>query len=112
VRAAAEVASRTPDNAVVLSVQHSGSVRYYAHRTTLRYDWLPADDLDAAVHDLAAKGHPAFLVVDDWEQKEFQTRFSPTNRLGRLDWAPIARVSSLPAVLIFQLQDSGPAAPQ
>ena len=43
VRAANEVASRTPADAVVLSVQHSGSVRYYANRITLRYDWLKED---------------------------------------------------------------------
>jgi hypothetical protein len=108
VRAAAEVASRTPENAIVLSVQHSGSVRYYANRITLRYDWLPADRLDAAVHELAAKGHPAYLVVDDWEQKEFQSRFG-ASRLGKVDWAPIARVPGIPEVRVFQLQDGGPA---
>ena len=110
IRAAAEVASRTPEKAIVLSVQHSGSVRYYANRITLRYDWLPADQLDAAVRDLAAKGYHPYLVVDDWEQKEFQSRFSAASRLGKLDWAPVARVPGSPEVLIFQLQDGGPAA--
>jgi hypothetical protein len=112
VRAAAEVASRTPQKAVVLSVQHSGSVRYYANRITLRYDWLPADQLDAAVHELTTKGYSPYLVVDDWEQKEFQARFAPANRLGRLDWAPLARVSGNPEVRIFQLQDAEAAAPK
>jgi hypothetical protein len=112
VRAAAEVASRTPQKAIVLSVQHSGSVRYYANRITLRYDWLPADELDAAVHELTTKGYSPYLVVDDWEQKEFQARFAPANRLGRLDWAPIARVSGSPEVRIFQLQDAEATAPK
>jgi hypothetical protein len=112
IRAAAEVATRTPPNAVVLSVQHSGSVRYYANRMTLRYDWVPADQLDSAIRDLRDQGHPAYLVVDDWEQKEFQSRFSAANRLGRLDWAPVARVTSNPEVRIFQLQDGGPATAQ
>jgi hypothetical protein len=112
VRAAAEVASRTPQKAVVLSVQHSGSVRYYAHRITLRYDWLPADQLDAAVHELTTKGYSPYLVVDDSEQKEFQSRFGASNRLGRLDWAPLARVSGSPEVRIFQLHDTEAAAPK
>ena len=112
IRAAAEVASRTPENAIVLAVQHSGSVRHYARRLTLRYDWLPADRLDSAVHELAAKGHPAYLVVDDWELKEFQSRFSPASRLGKVGWAPLARVPGIPEVRIFQLQDGGPAAEQ
>jgi hypothetical protein len=106
------VASRTPQKAIVLSVQHSGSVRYYANRITLRYDWLPADALDAAVHELTSKGYSPYLVVDDWEQKEFQSRFAPANRLGRLDWAPLARVSGSPEVRIFQLPDTGAPAPK
>ena len=109
VRAANEVASRTPSDAVVLSVQHSGSVRYYANRITLRYDWLKEDGLDSALRDLAAKGRRAYLVVDDWEEKEFRARFSPANRAGRLDWAPIARVPTSPEVRIFEMQDGGPA---
>lgn len=104
VRAAMEIASRTPGDAVVLSVQHSGSVRYYANRITLRYDWLKEDALDSALSDLAAKGRRTYLVVDDWEEKEFRDRFSPANRAGRLDWAPIARVPTSPEVRIYELR--------
>jgi hypothetical protein len=112
IRAAREVASRTPADAIVLAVQHSGSVRYYAHRITLRYDWLKAGALDAAIGDIAAKGRRAFLVVDDWEEKEFRARFSPGNRAGRLDWAPLTRVPGSPEVRIFEMQDGGPARTQ
>ena len=104
VRAANEVASRTPSDAVVVSVQHSGSVRYYADRITLRYDWLKEDALDSAIRDLAAKGRRAYLVVDDWEEKEFRARFAAANRAGRLDWAPIARVPTSPEVRVYELQ--------
>jgi hypothetical protein len=108
VRAASEVASLTPADAIVLSVQHSGSVRYYANRITLRYDWLDNGALDATLRDIAAKGRRAYLVVDDWEEKEFRARFSPANRAAQLA-APIARVSGSPEVRIFELQDGGPA---
>lgn len=108
IRAANEVAARTPADAIVLSVQHSGSVRYYANRITLRYDWLSDTALDAALRDVAAKGRRAYLVVDDWEEKEFRARFSPANRAGRLDWAPIARVPSSPEVRIFDMQAPTP----
>lgn len=104
IRAAAAVASETPENAVVLAVQHSGSVRYYAHRVTLRYDWLADDQLDVAVHDLALTGRPAFVLVDNWEEKEFKTRFAPANRLGGLDWAPIERIAGPPEVRLYQLR--------
>src|SRR5688572_3962315 len=111
VRAAAEIASRAPADAVVLSVQHSGSVRYYANRITLRYDWLQDGALDATLRDLAAKGRRAYLVVDDWEEKEFRARFSAANSAGRLG-SPIARVSGSPEVRIFEFQDGGPAPAQ
>ena len=112
VRAANEIASRTPADAIVLSVQHSGSVRYYANRITVRYDWLEDGALDTVIRDLTAKGRRAYLVVDDWEEKEFRARFGPANRAGRLDWAPIARVSGSPEVRIFEMQDRGPAPTQ
>ena len=103
VRAADEVAARTPQTAVVLAVQHSGSVRYYANRITLRYDWLADDYLDAAIRDLTARGYHPFIVVDDWEEAEFRTRFAPHSRLGRLDWPPVARVTGSPEVRIYDL---------
>ncbi|MEO5741237.1 MAG: hypothetical protein ABIS29_11635 [Vicinamibacterales bacterium] len=108
VRAAREIASRTSADAVVLAVQHSGSVRYYANRITLRYDWLENGALDATLRDLAAKGRRAYLVVDDWEEKEFRARFSPANGAGPLG-SPIARVAGSPEVRIFELQGGGPA---
>jgi len=108
IRAADEIASRTPADAVVLSVQHSGSVRYYASRVTLRYDWLQDGALDTALRDLAAQGRRAYLVVDDWEEQEFRARFAPGNRAGQLG-PPIARVPGSTEVRIFELQDGGPA---
>jgi len=35
--------SAGPDNAVILSNQHSGSLRYYAGRITMRFEWLDPD---------------------------------------------------------------------
>jgi hypothetical protein len=103
IRAAQEVASRTPADAIVMAVQHSGSVRYYADRITLRYDWLKDGALDTALRDLTAKGRRVYLVVDDWEEKEFRARFSPSNRAALLS-EPIARVASSPEVRIFELR--------
>jgi hypothetical protein len=110
IRAAQEVVSRTPPDAIVMAVQHSGSVRYYADRITLRYDWLQEGALDSALGDLTAKGRRAFLVVDDWEEKEFRARFSPANRAAAQLGNPIARVSGSPEVRMFELHE-GSAAP-
>ena len=104
IRAAQEVAARTPADAIVLSVQHSGSVRYYANRTTLRYDWIDDAALDTVIRDLAAQGRRSYLVVDDWEEKEFRARFAPANRGGQLG-TPIARVPGSPEVRMFEMPD-------
>ena len=92
---------------MVLSVQHSGSVRYYTKRITLRTT-AGGRRARCRAPRLAAKGRRAYLVVDDWEEKEFRARFSPGNRAAQLG-APLARVAGSPEVRIFELQDGGPA---
>jgi hypothetical protein len=83
------VASFTPANAVVLSMQHSGSLRYYGHRITLRYDWIAPESLDSTVALLRDRGYRPFIVLDDWEEPVFKQRFAGSS-IGRLDWKPLA----------------------
>ena len=89
------VRATAPPDVVVLSVQHSGAVAYYARRTIGRWDWLPAGALDAFCTRLAASGRATWLVADDWEESLFRQRFAGEVR-GRLDWAPVgeARVGT------------------
>jgi hypothetical protein len=101
VKAAHYVEQLTPPNSIILAVQHSGSLRYYANRITLRYDYLPPDGLDAAVRELNQKGYRAYIVMDDWEETEFRARFATANRVGRLDWRPLVRVITTPEVRIY-----------
>ena len=90
---------------MLFSSQHSGSLRYYTGRMTLRYDLLAQDRLDSAVRELMDKGRPSFLVIDEWERAEFSDRFAAGNLAGSLEWAPLARVPGQPDVLIYQLSD-------
>jgi hypothetical protein len=105
VHAGARTAEITPEDAVLFSSQHSGSLRHYAHRITLRYDLLPPGHLDAAILELRRKGRPSFLVIDEWEAEEFRKRFAGSEDAGRLDMAPLARVPGQPDVLIYDLTD-------
>ena len=84
------VRDELPQNAIVLSMIHSGSVRYYAHRATVRWDWLAPEWLDRSVEFLARNGYHPFLLIDDWERPRFIDRFGSQSRWGTLDWAPIA----------------------
>lgn len=49
VDAAMEVRGRTPANAVVFSMLHSGSLTYYAQREIARWDQVPGDGLPATL---------------------------------------------------------------
>jgi hypothetical protein len=69
------VARATPGNAVILALQHSGSVRYYAGRATLNWDEIPSGELAATVDTLRRRGLRVFLLIDsDEERTIFRTR--------------------------------------
>jgi len=83
------VTDHAPPDAVVLAVQHSGSLAYYTDRTVVRFDEVPGDGLDALCTRLVGSGRAVWLVVEDWEEPVVRARFAATRR-GRLEWAPIA----------------------
>jgi hypothetical protein len=74
------VRDRLPPSAFVLAAQHSGSIRYYARRPTLRWDLLGAGHLDEVLAALRGQGFEPFLVVDDGETEEFRRRFDAQSR--------------------------------
>jgi len=80
----------TPPDAVVLSMQHSGSIRYYSGRLTLRYDSLDPAWLDRAVVTLENLGRPVYVLLDEWEEAPFRTRFAGQRTLNQLAAEPAA----------------------
>jgi hypothetical protein len=83
--AAARFAAALPENAAILCNQHSGSIRYYAHRLTLRYEWLDPDAYREAVDYLHSRGRPVFVVLDDFERDVFRSRYSRVIDVSWLD---------------------------
>jgi hypothetical protein len=83
-----DLARFTPASAVFLSMQHSGSLRYYSGRITIRYTEINPQMLDATLDDLAHKGFRPYIVLDDWEVPIFRERFA-SSAIGHLDWRPI-----------------------
>jgi hypothetical protein len=100
-RAGDYIAANLPERAVIMSMQHSGSLRYYSGRTTIRYDLLRPSRLDQFVEHFTSRGYPVFFVLDDWEEPEFRRRFAELNVLGKLDWPPIARAKGINPVAIY-----------
>ena len=74
---------------VIIAGQFSGSVRYYAGRLTLRWDWLDAQWLDRAVEWLTARGHHVYILLEAPEVDPFRARFAASSALGRVDWVPL-----------------------
>jgi hypothetical protein len=99
------VRDHLPSNAIVLSMQHSGSVRYYSGRPTLRWDLLDPQWLDRSFAFLRSKGYHPVVLLEEWEQPEFTKRFGVHTKSGALDWPPIATYSGEIRTDIFDPAD-------
>jgi hypothetical protein len=79
----------TEPDAVILTAQHSGTLRYYAGRDTLRFDFLDPAWLDRALGWLAAEGRHPYVLIEDWEQPGFEARFKANSNLAGLPMPPV-----------------------
>jgi hypothetical protein len=89
-RAGAFVRDELPPSAFILAAQHSGSIRYYANRPTLRWDVLGPAHLDEALAILRAQGREPFLVIDAGELEDFRRRFEPAGQRALQGLSPLA----------------------
>jgi hypothetical protein len=89
VEVAKAVESLTGPDDVIIAAQHSGSIRYYAGRLTVRWDVGDPAWLDRMVEWLAAHGHHPYFVLEPQEVDELRARYGPTNMSARLDWTPM-----------------------
>jgi hypothetical protein len=88
------VSSHTDADAVMIALQHSGTLRMYADRLTLRFDQLDPAWLDRAAAFLRSIGRHPYIVLEAGERDIFQRRFAAANDLGRLEWRPFGRLES------------------
>jgi hypothetical protein len=99
------VRTELPRRAVLVGMQHSGSLRLYGRRETLRSDYLPPSRLESALRHLEARGWRVYFVLDEWEEEGFRNRFGPESPLGLLDWTPLAVASGPMPVRIYDPAD-------
>jgi hypothetical protein len=95
------IARRLPERAVIISMQFSGSIRYYSGRPTIRYDSIPGGGLDSLVVELHHIGYEPYILVEDSERSKFLARFEGRNRLAALDWPPVAQFRRSAEVEIY-----------
>jgi hypothetical protein len=84
------IAETLPGNAVVLAMQHSGSIRLYSGRLTLRYDLLASEWLDKAIDHLASMDRQVYVVLENGEVPAFKRRFESQQSSRIVDRVPLA----------------------
>jgi hypothetical protein len=100
---ARHVSQVTPENSVILSMQHSGTLRYYGGRMTMRYDSIEPDWLDRAIVWLSARGVESYLLAEDWELPSIRERFAGTRALAALDAPPVLIYDGGGRIQLFDL---------
>ena len=75
----------TPPQSVALANQHSGSLRWYGNRPTLRWDLLAPAALAPTVRELEAKGATVYVALEGDEVAMFDSRFAEVIDQLRVD---------------------------
>ena len=81
------LADLLPVNAVIVSSEHSGTMRYYTGRTVVRWDLMAPAAMPDALDWLTLNGYQIWVVLDDWEEEPFRKKF-PALAASSLDYEP------------------------
>ena len=92
---------RLPEQSILISNAHSGTLRFYTGRGVLRFEAIRPEELDTAATHLRRQGYALFLVGDEFEIHEFRTRFAHTRTLAALPREP--RVN-LDGAVVYNLE--------
>lgn len=99
---AAYLDSNIPANAVLLSGEQSGSMRYYTARSILRWEAASPEALATVIPVLQASHRPLFIVLDAWEEGPFRARLSAALPL---DWPPALDAGTTHRTRVWRLAD-------
>ena len=103
VTAAKLTETATDPNSAIFSIQHSGSVRYYAGRVSLRFDSIERNWLDRTVTWLSERGVHSYLLVEDWEIPTFKQMFAGQRTVARVDMPPVFVYSGPATIFLYDL---------
>jgi hypothetical protein len=95
------VRSKLPSNALILSVLHSGSARYYSGRLTMRWDLLGPEWWPRALDVVTGLGYRPYLLVSSVEEVDIRRHFGWDSD----EEAPGTIVAELPGPLGVVLYD-------
>jgi len=101
------VARVTPENSAIISLDYSGSIRYYGGRMTMNYAWIQRSSLDAIVDWLEARGVRTYIAAEGDEIDEIRRRFAGNKRLEAIDRPPLAIYEHPGRMMLFDLTYPG-----
>jgi hypothetical protein len=94
-----------PTNAILFSTQHSGSLRFYSGRLTLRFDWVQPEWASGVTAAVERAGYHPYLIVDDWEIEQVRKQFGFAPG-APLPWPIVARMRELGGLTVFDMATS------
>ncbi len=83
----------TPLDSVVMANQHSGSLRWYGKRQTIRWDFVEPQRLAATVSELQSHGAAVYVALEGDEVAMFEQRFKDV--IGQLQVDHVGRVRNI-----------------
>jgi hypothetical protein len=92
----------TPPQSVVLANQHSGSLRWYGKRQTIRWDFLDPGQLVTTIQELQSRGATVYAALEGTEVATFDQRFAgvidqlQVDHVGRVRNVSLRRLVYLP----------------
>ena len=92
----------TPQQSVVLANQHSGSLRWYGKRQTLRWDLVEPSQLAPTIQELQSHGATVYVALEGDEVAMFERRFAgvidqlQVDHVGRVRNVSFRRLVYLP----------------
>ena len=101
------VGKTLPANAVVITIQESGAVRYYGRRPAALWDAIAPAELDETIGEFERVGFRPYLLLEEGELDNFRQRFNG-ERFGSLDWPPAAVIKERVAVSLYDPADRLP----
>jgi hypothetical protein len=104
VAAAQATREATPPTSVVFADLHSGTVRYYGGRISLRFVLLDEHWLDRAVAWMREHGSASYALLERAEVAEFKSRFAGSEIATRLDAPPIFEIAET-GLALYALSD-------
>jgi hypothetical protein len=103
-RTADFIATTLPADAVIVSGEQSGSLRYYTGRSILRWDAASPDSLSAALSALNASDRTVVVALDAWEREPFRAKFHGLDNVS-LEWPAAFEAGTSHRTHVWRLSD-------